>query len=424
MRNTGLLCVLLLLSAAMAYAQGEVAPSTDSGPLKVRPELPQSDQPLRPKPDSEGVYSIGPGISLPVLLHAVPAADSDDVPDCEPRVVVVAAVIGVDGRASVREFFTPRSSPCANPAILAIKQSQFQPAKWNHLAIPVRTCLSVPFAPDQRAIPSLVPCPASRDLDRQEETDFVPTKAKPTMHGQEVVLPTTGPTDADTVTPIPDEDGVYSLGPGIASPVLKTTVEAAPANAVAACQHPTIASAVINVDGTIKVGGVYGIYVPDDKACDHLAIAAIEQSRARPATLNGVAVPVRVCLGVPFGRPAPPVPKPLRCPRDVGATPLGDPDAFLPRPGMKLPVVISAPPAPEYSREARKKKIQGAVTISLLVTEEGLPADARVVKGLGYGLDEIALDTARQYRFRPATLDGKPVPVRTSIEVDFDLQKN
>lgn len=424
MRITGCVFVVLLLSAAIAFAQGELAPSIDEGPLKISPEPMQSDQLLKPKPDSEGVYSIGPGITLPVLLHAVTAADSDDVPSCEPRVVIVAAVIGIDGRASVREFFTPRSSACANPAILAIKQSQFQSAKWNQRAIPVRACLSVPFAADQRPIPSFVRCPASRDPDRQGETDSLPMGAKPATDGPGVVLSTTGPEDSHTITPIPDEHGVYLLGPGIVPPKLKTAVEATPAKAVAACQHPTIVSAVLSVDGTIKAGGVYAIYHPDDNDCDNLAIAAIEQIRVQPATLNGVAVPVRVCIGVPFGRPAPPVPRPVRCPSGVGATPLGDPDAFLPRSGMKPPVVITEPPSPQYTWEARKKKIQGAVTISLLVTEEGLPADIHIVKGLGHGLDENALDAAGQYRFRPATLDGKPVPARISIEVDFKLQEN
>src|ERR1700686_2653436 len=225
MRTTAFVCVLLLLSAAMACAQGEIAPSTDSGPLKIISEPPQSDQ-QKPKPDSEGVYAITPETILPVLLHAVPAADADDLPNCEPPVVTVAAVIGLDGRARVREFFTPRSSPCANLAVLAIKQSQFQPAKWNHVAIPVRACLSVPFSADQRPIPNLVRCPLRHAPDRQEEADSLAVEATPKIHGQDVVLSTTGPTNANPVTPIPDEHGVYSLGPGIVSPKLKTTVEA------------------------------------------------------------------------------------------------------------------------------------------------------------------------------------------------------
>ncbi len=86
-----------------------------------------------------------------------------------------------------------------------------------------------------------------------------------------------------------------------------------------------------------------------------------------------------------------------------------------------MPVVI-VERAPEYSREARKRKIEGTVTIEVIVDEEGLPSDFHVVKSLGYGLDENALAAARLYRFRPATLNGKSVAVRTSIKVDFRLQ--
>jgi TonB family protein len=95
---------------------------------------------------------------------------------------------------------------------------------------------------------------------------------------------------------------------------------------------------------------------------------------------------------------------------------------------MKPPVVISEPPTAQYTREARKKKIQEAVTISLLVTEEGLPADIHIVKGLGHGLDENAIDTAGQYRFRPATLDGKtssrPYQHRSGFQAARELMRS
>ena len=432
MRNTGILCALLLLIAAFAYGQGEVAPSTDSGPLIIGPESPRADQPAMPKPDREGIYSISPEMILPVVLKAVPATDSDDIPDCEPRAVIVSAVIGVDGRASVRGFLTPRSSLCANPAALAIKQSQFQPAKLNHLQVPVRVCLRVPFEEGQPPIPTIVRCPASqRDADREEESDSPPIETRPTTHGMEVAPSTGGPIDAKPVAPVPDEQGAYSLGPGIVSPRLKTKGEISPADAEA-CKYPTVVSTVINADGTIKVGGVYEFNHPDDKACDDLAIAAIEKSTAQPATLNGVAVPVRVCMGVPFGRPVPIAVRGTVCPRGAGTVPMDDSD--VPQPGngvkppaviagVKAPVVISTPSA-EYSREARKKQIEGTVMLSLVVSKEGLPTDVQVVNGLGYGLDEKAVDAARQYRFQPATKDGKPVAVQIKIEVNFRLRKD
>jgi len=420
MRNAVFVFALLLLGVAMACAQGELAPSAGSGPLKIGPAPPQSDQLSRPVPDSEGVYSLGPEITVPVLLHAVSAAGWYDGSECDPRVFTVVAVIGVDGRASVGESYAPSSIPCANAAINAIKQSQFQPAKWNHFSVPVRVCLRVPFNGDDEPVPSLVRCRRHREPEVEADPGPPRMKAAPTAKGQEVVQ-RFGAEEAEPVAPVADEHGVYLVGPGIAPPAITTAVEAAPADAVAGCEHPTLVSAVMGADGTIKVVGVYRIYKPEDKACDNLAIAAIEQSKARPATLNGVAVPVRVCLGVPFGRPVPPVPRSTYCPRDIGAMPLGEADAFLPRPRTKPPVVISAPPPAEYTQEARRKRIEGVVVISMIVNEEGMPTDVQVAKGLGYGLDEVSLDNAKRYRFQPATLEGKAVAYRTSIEVNFSL---
>jgi TonB family protein len=77
--------------------------------------------------------------------------------------------------------------------------------------------------------------------------------------------------------------------------------------------------------------------------------------------------------------------------------------------------------SPEYSEDARRKKIQGNVRVSVLVNEEGVPVDPRVEKSLGYGLDEKALEAALQYQFRPAMRDGQPVAVRIMIEESFRL---
>ena len=44
-------------------------------------------------------------------------------------------------------------------------------------------------------------------------------------------------------------------------------------------------------------------------------------------------------------------------------------------------------PEPEYTDQARKKKIQGTVVVSLTVTVDGTTRDIKVVKGVGYGLD-------------------------------------
>jgi len=61
------------------------------------------------------------------------------------------------------------------------------------------------------------------------------------------------------------------------------------------------------------------------------------------------------------------------------------------------------------------------VTVSLIVDTEGLPQNVHVIRGVGMGLDEKALDAVRQYRFKPARENGHPVPVQVNVEVRFSI---
>ncbi len=76
---------------------------------------------------------------------------------------------------------------------------------------------------------------------------------------------------------------------------------------------------------------------------------------------------------------------------------------------------------PEYSEEARKAKYQGVVVLGLIVDPQGRPKDLRVQKSLGMGLDQKALEAVKQWVFKPAEKDGKPVAVIISVEVAFRL---
>jgi TonB family protein len=87
---------------------------------------------------------------------------------------------------------------------------------------------------------------------------------------------------------------------------------------------------------------------------------------------------------------------------------------------------VSAPkpvfsPDPEYSEEARKAKYQGTVVLGLVVGPDGRPRDMKVLRSLGLGLDEKAIEAVRNWRFDPAVKDNKPVAVYISVEVDFRL---
>ena len=76
---------------------------------------------------------------------------------------------------------------------------------------------------------------------------------------------------------------------------------------------------------------------------------------------------------------------------------------------------------PEYTDLARTDKVQGEVTVGLVVDEHGLPQHVKVVRGLGDGLDDKAADAVKQYKFKPARENDKPVAVFAYLKVDFKL---
>jgi TonB family protein len=88
--------------------------------------------------------------------------------------------------------------------------------------------------------------------------------------------------------------------------------------------------------------------------------------------------------------------------------------------GVKGPVPIYES-EPEYTELARQDKVQGVVLVHLVVDEQGLPQHLHVSRGLGDGLNEKAVEAVRQYRFKPATENGKPVAVWLNVEVNFQL---
>lgn len=108
--------------------------------------------------------------------------------------------------------------------------------------------------------------------------------------------------------------------------------------------------------------------------------------------------------------------------------PEGPPPAFE-EPTGPLPVGgdVSAPvkiyhPLPSYTEVARRAGVEGVVVLRAVVDKNGDVVDAKILRGLSFGLDQEALRTVRTWKYEPATLNGKPVAVFISVTARFSLQ--
>lgn len=77
---------------------------------------------------------------------------------------------------------------------------------------------------------------------------------------------------------------------------------------------------------------------------------------------------------------------------------------------------------PQYTEIARKARIQGVVIVQAIIDKEGNVTNVKVLKGLPMGLEEAAVDAIKQWKFKPATLNGRPVTVYYNLTVNFKLQ--
>jgi len=91
--------------------------------------------------------------------------------------------------------------------------------------------------------------------------------------------------------------------------------------------------------------------------------------------------------------------------------------------GGNTGVDILDKPNPVYSTEARTLRVEGDVVLEVVFLASGQVQVTRVVSGLGHGLDEAAIQAAKQIHFRPAKRDGQPVDFPAHVRIDFRLAK-
>jgi TonB family protein len=204
------------------------------------------------------------------------------------------------------------------------------------------------------------------------------------------------------LVPQPDKDGVYWSGKGLTLSKLTHAADAVyPSDpSLAAIKHVCAVRVAIGADG---IPGAIQVLNQRASPFDDAAFAAVKQSQFEPGSYEGNTVPTYITLWIPFnlGNDVAPI---------VVTRTLNEPSA---------PVALNSVRA-EFPKQARKEKIdQGVVLVQVLVTEEGLPTNATIVKPAGHGFDENAFTAVGRYRFKPATLHGVPVPMDIMVEVIF-----
>jgi TonB family protein len=89
---------------------------------------------------------------------------------------------------------------------------------------------------------------------------------------------------------------------------------------------------------------------------------------------------------------------------------------------VSSPVVLHVV-EPKFSEQARAAGFSGRVLVNLIVDTEGMPQKVHVLRGVGMGLDENAVEAVKQYFFKPAMEDGKPVPVELNVQINFEIYR-
>lgn len=102
---------------------------------------------------------------------------------------------------------------------------------------------------------------------------------------------------------------------------------------------------------------------------------------------------------------------------------LESPDGPLPEGDLRPPRIVDKV-LPIYTEAARKKRIQGPVIVRTIIAEDGSVTDVEALQELPEGLTESAIEAVKQFRFEPATLDGKPIAVYYNLTINFRLAKD
>ncbi len=343
----------------------------------------QAKKQLRAAPDfplPAGTFRVGGDVSGPIAIEQPP-------PDYSPEAqaaglegsIYLVGVVGADGLARDFQVTTPLGFGLDEMAVDAVKRWRFEPGLRNDAPVDVFTTLRVDFT-----------LPAKRSRWHLTGAAFDPPEgtARPYFRY-----------------------APYPSGPGVSGEAMDH------AAIVSAVGRQATVTLSFEVDSQ-GLPGEFHVVNASDPIWGPEAIELVKGWRFIPGTRDKESVAVPCTVMLVWGQ------------RDIRAERL--PNLSMERIG---PLQIAPPPPastvvlkykkePAYSNEALKAQVEGTVILFAMLDGEGAPRDLRVVKSLGYGLDQKALEAAAEWRFERLLLNGTASPIPFSFEVVFRLPRS
>jgi TonB family protein len=233
------------------------------------------------------------------------------------------------------------------------------------------------------------------------------------LWAQETVLP------GRQVHQAPDRDGVYYAGPEVTAPRLIRTVFVPYPGGIPSkgIQGMTVLAMVIAANGIpehIQVLHTHG------EAFDQMAIAAVKQSSFEPGKLGDKSVAVWIDVRVVFhANRSAATPQVLVAERDLPPPNESQLEDKHHNPLLYTPPFLIHTVDADFADPFTAHPFVQVATLSVLVDAEGQPQQVRVVRGLGFGLDEKAEAAVWHYRFLPATKKGQRIADHREVMVSF-----
>ena len=216
-----------------------------------------------------------------------------------------------------------------------------------------------------------------------------------------------------TNTNEPEPEEAETKVNGCAIRVVKRTVETKPSYTeearLAGVEGTVVVYAEITKDGSpenLRVLRSLG------HGLDQEAVRTVQQWRFEPSLQNGQIIRVATYVPVNF--------RLQRQIYDAWLPSQGGNEVFQITDGVTIPGIISRVQAP-YTDEARAAKLEGKIVLFIEITSAGIVENVVVLQKMGKGMDESAVQAIKQWKFSPATKDGRPVAVMITVEMNFSL---